>query len=86
MSYSILRVYNIVYTNFFEKFLNNLNLNNKNYSEISKLFFNQKVAYSDSFSRAMNNLNNKCEEVIYNFKFLQNLWDPSDTKKTSLEI
>lgn len=86
MSYSILRVYNIAYTNFFEKFTNNFSLNNKNYSEVSKLFNNQKVAYSDSFSRVMNNLNNRCEEIIYNFKLLQNLWCPSDEKKTSLEI
>ena len=49
MNYSLLRIYNLAYTNYFDDFIKKIELKNHEYEKIKNLFFDQKVAYSNSF-------------------------------------
>ena len=86
MNYSILRIYDLAYTNAFEYFIKNIDLKSKNYETIKLNFSSLKIGYSNSFSRCMNELGNKSEEIIYNFTYLQKLWAPQKNVKSNFEI
>ncbi len=86
MNYSILRIYDLAYTNVFENFIQKINLKDQNYKKLKSDFFALKIGYSNSFSRCMNTLGNKSEEIIYNFNNLQKLWKPQSNTITNFEI
>jgi hypothetical protein len=86
MSYSILRIYNLAYTNVFEEFIQKIDLKDYDYEKVAKLFFGLKVAYSNSFSRCMNDLHNKSEEIIFNLNYLQRLWNSKSNTNSNFEI
>ena len=86
MSYKILRIYSIPYVHVYEDFiLNNKDIANLNYQETQERFLNQKISYSDVFSRNMKKLGNKAEEIICNFEYLQNNWAKEKLSKNNQE-
>ena len=86
MSYKILRIYSIPYVHVYEDFiLNNKDIANLNYQETQERFLNQKISYSDVFSRNMKKLGNKAEEIICNFEYLQNKWAKEKLSKNNQE-
>ena len=86
MNYSLLRIYNLAYTNYFDDFIKKIELKNHEYEKIKNLFFDQKVAYSNSFSKCMNDLNNKSEEIIFNLNYLQKLWNKKQFTNNNFDI
>jgi spore maturation protein CgeB len=85
MNYSILRIYNIPYLNVFSQFKKN-NQHSNNYVKLKNKFLSQKISYSNSFSINMKKLNNISDEIIYNFNFLQKLWDPYSKNLNNFKI
>jgi spore maturation protein CgeB len=74
-SFKILRISHLAYPQALSAFLNkNKNFNYKSYNEQLTLFFNDKLVYGDSFSRAMNRIGHECYEVVYDLEITQKKW------------